>query len=389
MATVPAVLAVSIPAQAGLAATGGPGAEGSGKAVGGTAASAVSSSRSSAKPQVSTRRTEDKKPVGFNSSRRTAPPAGARASRVDGRAVTLSPDSFYYQDISTAPLASNSARVAAQLATQVADRYNGTAAFNAYHFNSSFYAVPQNTPRVNVTYWNCQQKSYLPSGLYDGPAHFKQVPIPAHAVAAAGTDGELTIYDKATDQIWEFWKFRRNPETNAPEACWGGRIDKVSTNPGIFDHPYGVTAAGLLMAGGMISIDEVKRGDINHAMYLTVVEARRWDTFSWPANRSDGQVDDPDVVMEGQRLRLDPTLDLSRYDLTPVGRMVAKAAQKYGFVVSDRAGAVAVVTESGTPTKQVTGTDPWPQLLGGPSYSVMKNFPWDKLQVLPKDYGKP
>ncbi len=387
MATVPAVLAVSIPAQASLAAPGGSGADRSEQASGVVPDQAPPNSRMSTKSQVSARDPERARSVGFNSSRRTVPAGASRASRIDGRAVTLSPDSFYYQDISKAPLANNSAQVAGQLAKQVADRYQGTAAFNAYHFNTSFYAVPKETRRVNVTYWNCQNKSYVPSGLYDGAAHFKNVPIPANAVAAAGTDGELTIYDKATDQIWEFWKFRRNPQTNAPEACWGGRIDKVSANQGIFDNPYGVTAAGLLMAGGMISIEDVKRGEINHAMYLTVVEARRWETFSWPANRSDGQVDDPNVVMQGQRLRLDPKLDLSRYDLTPVGLMVAKAAQKYGFVVSDKAGAVAVVTESGTPTKQATGTDPWPQLLGGPSYSVLQNFPWDKLQVLPKDYG--
>ncbi len=70
--------------------------------------------------------------------------------------------------------------------------------------------------------------------------------------------------------------------------------------------------------------------------------------------------------------------------------MIAKAAQKYGFIVTDKAGCTAVVAESPAAAIAATGVDPWKALLGStPSYSVMKNFPWDKLQALPKDYGKP
>ncbi len=77
-------------------------------------------------------------------------------------------------------------------------------------------------------------------------------------------------------------------------------------------------------------------------------------------------------------------------NLTPIGKMVAKAAQKYGFIVTDKSGAVALTAESGTPTKNATGIDPWPKLMGGKQpYEVMRNFPWERLQALPMNYGKP
>jgi hypothetical protein len=70
--------------------------------------------------------------------------------------------------------------------------------------------------------------------------------------------------------------------------------------------------------------------------------------------------------------------------------MVAKAAQRYGFVVTDRAGCTAVVAESPAAVVAATGVDPWKALMGStPDYAIMKGFPWASLQALPKDYGKP
>jgi hypothetical protein len=76
--------------------------------------------------------------------------------------------------------------------------------------------------------------------------------------------------------------------------------------------------------------------------------------------------------------------------LHPLAKMIAKAAQTYGFIVTDKSGAVAVVTENGAAVKAKTGVDPWKRILGKtPSWLLMKGFPWDRLQALPKDYGKP
>lgn len=304
-----------------------------------------------------------------------------------GPAVRFSPDSFYTQDISTAPLAADSAEIAANLAAQVSGAWNGVAGVNAYRYNTSFHRVPADQPKVRVGFSDCQSKGYTPWQLYDGPKHFVDVPVPADARAATGTDAEMSIYDPAADKIWEFWQMRRTSD-GGWEACWGGRLDDVSTKQGYFDAPFGATATGLVMAGGMIGIDEAKAGKIDHAMYLGVIDARRF-AQSWPANRNDGNSDAAHVPTQGQRLRLDPTIDVDRLGLTPFGTMVAKAAQTYGFVVSDRAGAVSVITESGRRVEAEAGRNPWDVLLGGPDYSALQGFPWQRLQALPVDYGRP
>lgn len=302
--------------------------------------------------------------------------------------VRLSPSSFFTQDISKAPLAANSAAVSAHLLRQVENNWGGTAAFNTYRYNNSFYEVPATQKKVRVEFYDCQRKGYVPRGLYDGPRYFEDVPIPPNAVPASGTDKQLTIHDRSADKLWDFWVTEKQPN-GSWRACWGGRIDNVSKSQGVFDHPFGATASGLAMTPGAISIDDVRRGSIDHAMYLAVLEPATWQKVSWPANRSDGSSTHPDAVMQGQRLRLDPDLDLSTIPMTPIARTIAVAAQKYGFVVADKAGAVAVITESGNREKAATGTNPWDELLVGPDYEVMRGFPWKHIQVLPKDYGKP
>jgi hypothetical protein len=73
-----------------------------------------------------------------------------------------------------------------------------------------------------------------------------------------------------------------------------------------------------------------------------------------------------------------------------VAAMIARAAQTYGFIVTDKGGAVAITAQGGAAEQAATGQDPWAALLGGlVDYRVMKKFPWNRLQALPQNYGRP
>jgi hypothetical protein len=296
--------------------------------------------------------------------------------------------SVWRASIATAPLATDSPVLVADLASQVATRYGGIAAFNVWQYNTSFYTAVASTPIADVGWDNCQGKTYVPVGLVGPGGQFSAVPIPANAIPAAGADAELTVYSPATDQLWEFWK--ASHRADGWHACWGGRVDHVSTNPGFFTGGFGASASGLATAGGMVSIADVRRGSIDHAMVLAVTDAAPWRIVSWPAQRSDGSASSLSRIAEGTRFRLDPSINVDALPLTPVAKMIAKAAQKYGFIVTDKAGAVSVIAESGAGIQAATGVNPWTAIMGStPSYLMMRNFPWDKLQALPQNYGKP
>ncbi len=320
------------------------------------------------------------------STTRVAAPAAARAT-IASTNVPVSPRSFWRTSIRHAPLAPNSARTVAIIAANVRDHWGGNAAFNTHQYNTPIYRVPPGQRRVRVAFEDCQRKGYLPDHLLTGRKQFVDVPVPSDAVPATGTDRAMTIYDPSSDKAWEFWQMKRTGP-GAWSACWGGRIDDVSRSQGIFPWPYGSTATGLMLGAGVVTVADIRRGRIDHAIPLAVIDAAPWHRYSWPANRSDGNSTRPDAVMEGQRLRLDPRLDVDRLGLTPVGRIIARAAQEYGFVVVDKGHAIAVIGESGDPVRARTGINPWDEVLGDASHLALRGFPWEKLQALPRDYGK-
>lgn len=310
----------------------------------------------------------------------------AAAPLPDPSLIPLPDTSVYHHRLADAPVAADSPALMRRLIADIEGGAALPAAVNAYNYNAAVHRVTPATPRVTVEFDDCQRKGYLPTGLFDGPKQFVDVPIPDDARAASGTDAQMSIYEAQTDRIWEFWQVKRTLD-GGWSACWGGRVDSLSSSDGVFPVPFGATASGLVMTGGVIGIQEAARGEIDHALYLTVKEANR--LISYPANRTDGESDDPTHLREGQRLRLDPSLDVTTLGLTPLGEVIARAAQKYGFIVSDRAGSVGVATQSGRIQERRTGINPWDILLGGPAHGVMAKFPWSKVEAIEVDYGKP
>lgn len=295
--------------------------------------------------------------------------------------------SFWYQPIpADAPLHPNSANFVAEFLRQK-KAYYGTVSINTRAYACPVYVVGPEVAPVAVTEWDCQHKGYKDTVL---AAQWRAVPIPGHAQQADGTDAEMCIYQPSSDSLWEFWQARQ--VDGQWQACWGGGMTKASKNLGIWEDHRGTTATSLPFIGGQITPDELRRGVIDHVMGIALVDAEKYSVFSWPATRSDGYnpKGEPNRIPEGLRFRLDPAVDVEKLDLSPVGKIIARAAQKYGFVVWDKAGAITLRADNPKSYTQLGQPDPYPQLFGGkPAWSILQGFPWDKLQFLPQDYGKP
>jgi hypothetical protein len=142
---------------------------------------------------------------------------------------------------------------------------------------------------------------------------------------------------------------------------------------------WGASASSLSIAGGLITLEDLERGTIDHAMAMALPEVRA-GVYRWPAERTDGKSSNPLSLPEGSRLRLDPALDLDSLHLPTSTRMIAEAAQKYGFVVRDGASTICIYGQDPTPT----GTNPYLES-GGFLFSPRKPlayFPWDRLELL-------
>lgn len=280
----------------------------------------------------------------------------------------FSPSSAWSARLSdSAPLAPGSAGLVAELRRQ-AERPGGLW-INTDAYSVPVYTVGPDQPTVRVI---------ADDGHPPLVEMWAQVPLPPDAVPAAGSDGHLVVHQPSTDTLWEFWALRR--EADGWHARWGGRMDDVSRNPGYFAAPYGATATGLALLGGLIRADEMAAGVIPHALAVGIPDVKQGE-FVWPAQRGDGTSWSPEAIPEGTRFRLNPHLDLGTLGLTPAARAIAQALQDYGLIVRDRAGAVVLYGEDPRPL----GGDPWPGLLNEWPDKLLATLPWAELQVVVPD----
>jgi hypothetical protein len=284
--------------------------------------------------------------------------------------VPFSPTGIWNKPLAAdAPLSAGSATLVKDLVRQVTTFGSWV---NTSQYSTPVYRVPTEQPTVKVTL-----DAPLTSINNVLATVLGAVPLPASALPSAGTDGHAVIWQPSTDKMWEFWQLRKLAD--GWHASWGGQMNGTSSNQGIFPWPYGATATGLPMHGGLMLPDEIRAGNIPHALALSIPEATA-NAFVAPANRTDGTVIGGGIP-EGTRFRLPANLDIRSLGLPWTAAVMALAAQRYGIVVRDKAGAVAFYGED----PKSIGSDPWPSLFENryPDQNGMfAKFPWGKLQVV-------
>ena len=289
------------------------------------------------------------------------------AAQDAGAAVPFAPSSAWNAPLAdTAPLASDSAALVADLNRQVT-AYK--AFINTSQYSVPVYTVPAGQPNVKVT---------LDTTAPALAADFAAVPLPADARPAAGSDQHLTVWQPSTDTLWEFWLLSK--KTDGWHARWGGKMTGVSKNPGYFPNPYGATATSLPLIGGLMRPDELTARKIDHALAISVWDVRA-NVVKWPAQRTDGTTTTTASIPEGTRFRFPANLNLDAISMPAATRAMAKAVQRYGMIVRDRAYCVCFYAEDTTQF----GTSPYSTIFGTPwmdGNNALRGFPWSKLQAV-------
>ncbi len=107
--------------------------------------------------------------------------------------------------------------------------------------------------------------------------------------------------------------------------------------------------------------------------------------FVWPADRTDGQSTAADAIPEGTHFRLNPSLNLASLHLSPAALAIATAIQRYGILVGDTAGAVALSAQDTTPLIAEGKANPYNTLLPNP-YDTLDTIPWSQLEAVSTEY---
>jgi hypothetical protein len=295
----------------------------------------------------------------------------------------FSPTSFWNRQLSSeAPLDPDSAPIMDAFQAEIArEKREGTPpTINTRRWSVPIYTVPADQPTVRIEHEGAGSSPSLQQA-------WRAVPLPPGAHPAAGSDRHLVVWQPSSDRLWEFWRLRHDEE--GWHARWGGAMEHVSTNPGVYGPEawsgatthWGGTASSLALAGGLITLEDFAAGEIDHALAIGIPDVRAKE-YSLPAQRTDGPSTDPLSLPEGAHLRLDPNLDLAPFHLPPAALMIARAARRYGIFVRSLGGHVVFFGQDPVPT----GTGPYMGENGffeaiEPS-QLLANFPWEHLQLL-------
>jgi hypothetical protein len=178
-----------------------------------------------------------------------------------------------------------------------------------------------------------------------GPA-----PIPAGAMAAVGSDRHLAIVDRATRMEWGFWDAAHATGWTAGQAATmdlagSGARPPERNNPWWAGH--GPRACGFALIAGLITVEEMRAGSIEHALVLAYPHIRS-RYYTQPASSAQGTTSDALAtrgILCGGRVQLDPSLDLSTLGLSASGLIIARALQRYGAFVGDYSGSVSLYAD--------------------------------------------
>ena len=196
-------------------------------------------------------------------------------------------------------------------------------------------------------------------GVYGAGFEFpRAIPIPEEAVASPpftdDSDNHLCIVDKAKQLEWGMWAARKDAAGRwftglgaVTDLSGTGVAPPWFASPREFD-AHRARASGFPLIAGLILLDEIKAGHIDHALVFAYDHCRG-GLFIPPASTAQvvtPAINDRTGIPMGGSIQLDPAFDVEHSGLSKSGKIIARALQQYGAYCGDFAGANVIYAEN-------------------------------------------
>ncbi len=237
--------------------------------------------------------------------------------------VPFPASSLWNQDISSAPVDSNSAAIINLIGGSTPVHPD----FGAGLYNNSIMGIPYvvvgagHAPvTINFTAYGDESDP--------GP-----MPIPPNAPIEGdpNPNGDMHVLVIDQNQCWIYELYNGSP---AGGGAWNAGSAAVWDMLASEQRPYAWTsadAAGLPIFPGLLRYDEVAAGSIPHAIRFTLQQSRA--AFTPPASHWAANSTDPNAAPMGMRMRLKSTFDTSGFSQT--NQVILQALKKYGIIMAD------------------------------------------------------
>ena len=294
------------------------------------------------------------KPVPFNT-----PEADAIVSAL----AVFPPDNPWNTRIDDWPVAANSMAMIAAIGSNKPLRYNP---------DMGFVLVPPNQPKIDVkltTYAGESDPGKFPvpdNAVIEGwPANFSRDPAlkaltltdVQRGKPSLEADRHGIVVDPFNHRLYEFYRLTK---TDSGWTAEQASVFDLASNKLRTDGWTSADAAGLPIFPAVVRFDELKRGNIQHALRVTLKNTRR--AYVYPATHFASSKTDPNLPRMGERFRLRKDFDISAF--SPEVKTILKALQRYGMINADNGidWAISVAPDARIPVlheelRKVKGSD--------------------------------
>lgn len=204
-------------------------------------------------------------------------------------------------------------------------------------------------------YWaRPSDPAYSVSGISSDsrPPELDSLRMPVSAQPAGNSDGTMSVFDRAKGYVVALTDAEFDDDSEEWSAS-GATVTYLKSNgllaaTGRSDEPRNVgTHRGNNGATMAVRWDMVKAGAVTHVLKIASgPEVADRSVFPMVGSDGDYEGSDPGVPPQGLRLRVKPSIDLSRLNLHPQALVIARALQRYGVYIGDSGGKTALKLEN-------------------------------------------
>ena len=181
------------------------------------------------------------------------------------------------------------------------------------------------------------------------------MPIPDGATPDTQSDHHMLVIDRDRSLEWGCWNMvpgatgQWNAGVCATSDLSGTGVRPPITTAQPWYRSVGARACGFPLSAGLIRVDEIAAGRIDHALVIAYPHIRTgW--FTPPASTGQGRVGNDAISTRGipcgGRMQFDPTVDLDALSLSAAGKAIVRALQEHGAYVGDYSGALSLYAEN-------------------------------------------
>ena len=232
--------------------------------------------------------------------------------------------------VDTLPVAANSSTMIAAIGSTVGLHPDFSA---ANRYGIPFNIVGPSTPRSTVSF------------LYDDESDHVGYPIPSAPWQERGSDAHILMVDTTACRLYELFAASKNGSWSAGSgATWD--LTSNALRPATWTS---ADAAGLPIFPGLARFDEIRSGQILHALRFTAPTT--CNGYIYPARHEAGSTSCSAYPPMGLRVRMKASVNIAGF--APDVRVLLQAMKTYGMLLADNGSAWFV---SGAPDRRWNDT---------------------------------